>query len=212
RPHAREQVQVLPDRAVTVGALLPGLGQRAAVRPYLVGAQAVHVGLAGLNQLYGVLVQRFEIVGGVEQFVAPVEPQPVDVFFDRLDVLDVFLGRVGVVEPQVAHAVVLQGDAEIEADRLGVADVEVAVRLRRKAGDDPPAVLVGLQVGGDDVTNKVRRRRGLGYGRLTSPVLASSFRWLGHNLLYPSVLWSPRVKTCRRTTRALRLLFDDPQQ
>ena len=27
-------------------------------------------------------------------------------------------------------------DAEIQADRLGVADMEIAVRLRRKAGDD----------------------------------------------------------------------------
>ena len=44
--------------------------------------------------------------------------------------------------------------AEVQADRLGVPDVEVAVRLRRKAGDDlvHPA---GIAVGGDDVANEV---------------------------------------------------------
>ncbi len=45
-------------------------------------------------------------------------------------------------------------DAEVEADRLGVADVQVAVRLRREAGDDRrrPA---GREVGGDDVADEV---------------------------------------------------------
>ncbi len=43
------------------------------------------------------------------------------------------LAGVGVVEAQVAAAAELLGDAEVEADGLGVADVEVAVGLGGKA-------------------------------------------------------------------------------
>jgi len=43
-----------------------------------------------------------------------------------------FLGRIGVVEAQIALAAEFLRDAEIEGDGLGVADVEIAVGLRRK--------------------------------------------------------------------------------
>src|SRR5882757_3365936 len=48
-------------------------------------------------------------------------------------------------------------DAEIQRDRLGMADVQIAVRLRRKSGHDP-AVFVGREVGLDDVANEVAPR------------------------------------------------------
>ena len=86
--------------------------------------------------------------------LAPVEPEPADVGLDGVDVLLLFLHRVGVVEAQVAAAAELAGDAEVEADGLGVADVEVAVRLRGKR------VTIGLvpplaKVGGDDLADEV---------------------------------------------------------
>jgi hypothetical protein len=45
-------------------------------------------------------------------------------------------------------------DAEIQADRLGVADVQIAVRFRRKAGNYffMPA---GLEVGANDIANEI---------------------------------------------------------
>jgi len=54
---------------------------------------------------------------------APVEAEPADVLLDRVDVLNVFFDRIGVVEAQVAAAAVLERHAEIEADGFGVADV-----------------------------------------------------------------------------------------
>ncbi len=45
-------------------------------------------------------------------------------------------------------------DAEIQGDRLGVADMQVAVRLRREARHDP-AVLAGDEIGLDDVADEV---------------------------------------------------------
>src|SRR5260221_8544937 len=50
--------------------------------------------------------------------------------------------------------------AEIEADRLGVADVEIAVRLRREAGDDL-AIAFRRDIGLDDVADEVAP----GFGR-----------------------------------------------
>ena len=56
-------------------------------------------------------------------------------------VLDVLLDRIGVVEAQMAGAAVLGGEPEIEADRLGVTDMQSTVGLRWKASDHSPAVL-----------------------------------------------------------------------
>ena len=83
----------------------------------------------------------------------PIETQPSDVVLDRIDVFDVFLDRVGVVKAQVAVAAELERDPEVEADRLGVADVEIAVGFGWKPRDDAAVVLAGGQV---------RRRRSRG--------------------------------------------------
>jgi uncharacterized protein YjbI with pentapeptide repeats len=52
---------------------------------------------------------------------------------DGIDVFDILLGGIGVVHSQVADAVELPGDSEVEADGLGVTDVEVAVGFRGDA-------------------------------------------------------------------------------
>ena len=57
-----------------------------------------------------------------------------------------FLFRIGVVEAQIGVSAELVGEAEVDADRLGVADVQISIGLGRKARLHPPVVLVGLQV------------------------------------------------------------------
>ena len=47
------------------------------------------------------------------------------------------------------HNPVFRGHAEIEADGLGMADMEIAVGFRRKAGVHAAAVFPGLDVGLD---------------------------------------------------------------
>src|SRR6185436_7388872 len=87
----------------------------------------------------------------------PLEAEPADVLLDRLDVLDVLGGRVRVVEAQVAGPAELLRQAEVDADRLGVADVQVAVRFGREAGRDASAVLVAGLVLQHDVADEVAR-------------------------------------------------------
>jgi hypothetical protein len=89
--------------------------------------------------------------------LAPGEPEPAHVALDGVDILLLFFGRVGVVEAQVAAPAELLGDAEIQADRLGVADVEVAVWFGREAGHHPGMAL-GVEVGLNDVADEVPPR------------------------------------------------------
>ena len=157
RPHAPEQVEVLLHAAVAPGAVRAGLRQRAAARAHLLLALVVDVGLARLDQVLGPRVELLEVVGRVIEVLAPVEAEPAHVALDGVDVLLLLLGRIGVVEAQVAAAAELLRHPEVEADRLGVPDVQVAVRLGRKPRDHasvPPL----REVGGDDVADEVLPR------------------------------------------------------
>ncbi len=68
-----------------------------------------------------------------------------------------FVG-IRVVHAQIADAAELARDAEIQADAFRVADVQITVRLRRKAGVDARIFLPG-DVCGHDVADEIRRRR-----------------------------------------------------
>ena len=102
----------------------------------LVCRKVIDVRLARLDQRDGPLVQLLEVVRGEKQVLTPVIAEPAHVGLDGVDVLLLFLLRVRIVEAQVAAAAELLGNAEVEADRLGVTDVQVAIRLGRKARHD----------------------------------------------------------------------------
>ena len=152
--HAAEQVEVLLDAAVAVGAVLAGRRHRAAPLTYLVEGLVVDVSQAFLYQKFGPLVELFEIVGGIV-LLGPVEAQPVDVLLDGVDILGVLLDGVGVVEAQVGLAAVLLRQSEINAYRLGVADVQVAVGFRRETGLDG-GVLALVQALFDNLFKKIQ--------------------------------------------------------
>ena len=153
-PHPGEQVEALVDRAIAPRPVAARLGQRAAVLADLVGGQVVDVRVAVADQMDAPVVELLEVVRGVVEVLAPVEPEPADVALDRVDVLLLLLDRVGVVEAEVAVTAEVAGDAEVEADRLGVADVEVAVRLRREPGDDR-RMAPAADIRGDDLADEV---------------------------------------------------------
>ena len=131
--HLLEEREVLLDGTVPVGGLDAGGRQRAPRLPDLVGRLMVHVGLPRVNQFQRPLVKLLKVVRREAERV-PAEPEPLDVAHDGLDVLRLLLGRIRVVETQVALAAELLGQPEVQADRLRVPDVKVAVGLRGKAG------------------------------------------------------------------------------
>ncbi len=108
----------------------------------LLRGQLAHIGQALFDQLHRELVHLVKVVGGVIEPVPPVEPQPVDVLLDGVHILLILFGGVGVVHTQVAHTAVFLGGTEVDGQRLAVADVEVAVRLRRETGVDSHALIL----------------------------------------------------------------------
>jgi hypothetical protein len=109
----------------------------------LVGGEVIDIGLAGLDERHCPLVKLREVVGGVTEAI-PLEAEPAHVRQDGIDVLLLLLAGIGVVEAQVGFAAELVGQTKVDADGLGVADVEVAVGLGGKARlDDGVAVLFG---------------------------------------------------------------------
>lgn len=93
------------------------------------------------------IVKGLEVVRSMVEPV-PVKPEPFDVSLYGLDVLSIFLGRIGVVVSQVTGSVVFLGDAEVEAYGLRVPDVEITVGLGRETRRHPvpefPALVILL--------------------------------------------------------------------
>ena len=121
----------------------------------------IDVGKPAFDELDGAVVDVPEVVRRVAQTIAPVEAEPVHVALDAFDeLLGLALG-IRVVEPQEARAAEFLGNAEIDADGFRVADVQVAVRLRREPRLHAPAVLTGRNLVRDDLTDEVAAARGL---------------------------------------------------
>ena len=138
----REEIEVLLDASVPPGAVPAGRGQGdvvlvgdigAPVLAYLLVVEVVDVGVALLDYLDGEVVQLLVVVRGVVLAVLPVVAEPGYILLDRLDVGHVLLLGIRVVEAEVALPAELLGYAEVDAEGLGVADVEPAVGLGRIA-------------------------------------------------------------------------------
>ena len=154
--HPVEQLQVLCHRPLAPGAIAPRLRQGTAVFPDLLGTQAVHVGLALLNQFNGKLEQPCKIIRGKKQPVFPVEPQPADIVLDGLHVFHVLFFRVRVIKAQVAFSPVLRGHAEIQADGPGMADMQEAVGLGGETRMDAAGTTTLAYIIIDDPADKMR--------------------------------------------------------
>ena len=152
--HLLKELQVLFDAPVPIRRFLTRLSQGPSVGPDLVGAEVADESQPLLDQSHGALVHLIEIVRRPKP-VLPLEAQPSDIFFDGVHILHVFLDRVGVVIPQVASAVVLLRCHEVQADGLGVTNVQVAVRLRRESCQHLVSVLAVFQILVNDIVDKI---------------------------------------------------------
>ena len=122
------------------GTINTGFAKVATVGAHVVCALLVDIGVARGDEVFRRAVHEVEVVAGLVRFVvarlAPVKTQPFDRVDDGVDVFHLLFFRVGVVKPQVARAAIITRQTEVEADALGVADVQVAVWLGREAGAD----------------------------------------------------------------------------
>ena len=154
--HALKQIEVLLDAAVAPGAVLAGLGDGAAAEADLLLRLVVDVGQSLLDEDHGPLVELLEIVAGVVHS-GPFKAQPADILLDGVHILGVLLHGVRVVETEIGLSAIFLGEAEVKADRLGVADVQIAVGFWREARQNG---FVGALVEAlfDDFFQKIKRQ------------------------------------------------------
>ena len=96
------------------------------------------------------LMKRIEVAGGIAHLAKPFKAKPPDIFLNTINKdLFLFLG-IGIVKAEVALAIVLFSQTKIEADRCRMTDMEIPIRLRRKAGDD---FITGNMTGGEIAIN-----------------------------------------------------------
>ena len=156
-PHTPEQVKVVLDAAIPEWTVLAGLRQSSAIDAHVVGILIVDISLACPDQILRPRIKLHEIIGRVVEVLAPIEAQPAHVALDSVDIFLLFLGRIGVVETQMAAPVEFLGDPEVQANGLRVTNMQVAVWLRRKACHNtlfPTRIEVRL----DDVPNEIAAR------------------------------------------------------
>jgi len=111
-----------PLSAFPPGAVPTGLGERAAVFADLAGREVVDVGLAGLISRRP-LVQLLEVTGRVVECSPQSNPsQWMSSWMQSMYSCSSLVGFG--VEAQVAPAAKVTGDAKVDADRLGVTDVQ----------------------------------------------------------------------------------------
>ena len=131
--HTCKQIQTLFDRAVTVRRNSRS-SQIATVFLELLGGQFANVCQSLFDEGYSKIIGFLEIVGTVEETVAPIEAQPMDVFLDCFNEFHILFGGIGVIHAKIAQAVILFGSAKIDDQSFAVTDVQIAIGLRREAG------------------------------------------------------------------------------
>ena len=104
--------------------------------------------------MLGPLVELLEIIGCVVEVRSPIEAEPAHVLLNRIDIFLLLLSRIGIIEAKMTTAAELLRDTEIEADRLGVTNVQVSIRLRRKARHHVHVALGG-KISRDDIADEV---------------------------------------------------------
>ena len=129
--------------------------------------QVVGVGVAGLDQSLSERVELLEEVGGVELAIHLVEAKPPHVVLNGVD--EAHSPCSGSCRrTAVAEAAVLGRQAEVDTDRLGVAQVQVAVGLGEPGahGLDPALGQVTVDLDLDEVAAGAVGCRRLGHAGL----------------------------------------------
>ena len=154
--HFFEQAQVFFNGTIAVRAFFPFFGRRAFLARDFFRALLVHVCLPVLYQLDCQVPKLLEIIRSVI-YVSPLESEPVYVFLYGIDILDIFLCRIGVVKTEIAHAAEFFRRSEIHTHGLCMSDMQITVRLGRETGLQPSVVRSFRQILGDYVFYEIIR-------------------------------------------------------
>ena len=151
--HVLEELQVLLDGAITIGAVGAWTCGRSFLLSNHLRTLLVDIRTSLLDEPYGKVPKLLEIVAGIID-VSPLESQPLDIVLDALDIFGILLDGVGVVETEVTLTTVFLGQSEVDGDGFGMSDVQIAIRLWWKTGLHSTSVLTLSQVIDDLLLNE----------------------------------------------------------
>ena len=132
--HFAEELEVFLYAAIAVRTLNTGLVNGASTLGNFFLSLVIDIGESPFDEILGPLIKLVEIIGSVA-LLFPLETEPLDVLLDGVHILDILLDRIGVIVAQVGLASVFLCETEVYAQALGVSEMQVAVRLRREAGE-----------------------------------------------------------------------------
>ena len=87
----------------------------------------------------------------------PIKPKPRDTVTNRVDILLRLLFRIGIVKAQMTDTSIIMRYAEIKTDTLGMANVQIAIRLGRKSRFHTPVPFAGTVILINNIANKIGR-------------------------------------------------------
>ena len=129
--HLLEQGETFFYWAVAVGTFHTRLGRSTFLLCDLLGSLLVNICFTFFNEADGKVPQLLEVIGRIV-FITPLVTQPLNIFLDGFYIFHIFLGRIGIIETQIADAIVVGCNTKIKANSLGVTDVEVSVGFGRE--------------------------------------------------------------------------------
>ncbi len=173
--HASKEIHILLNAAVPIWAFLACLSQGATHAADFLGSGIIYIGLAIFNELYGKFIELLKVVRCIEHPLIPAKAQPFYILLDGIHIFHVFLYRICIIKAEVAQSIVLLRQSKVQANGLGVANMEIAIWLWRKTGVDTLAVTAIFQVVIYFILNKIGRIRQNLWHKLIAPII---------NLLY----------------------------
>ena len=90
----------------------------------------------------------------------PLETQPANIIHNGLGKILAFLEGVGIIKAQIGRAAKFSCNAKVQANGLGVTDMQMAIGLRRETGNNP-VVFPGFEVTFNDIAYKIADGWGL---------------------------------------------------
>jgi len=113
-------------------------------------------GFTFFDQLHSAVIKCFKVIRGEIFSVIPIKPQPADIRFDGFDILHIFFGGVRVVKAQIGQAAVIFGNTKVEANGLGMPNMQVTIGFWWKARMHFSTKPTGLIVLVDNIADEVR--------------------------------------------------------
>ena len=146
--HFTEEGKIFCRAAVTERAIFSSLAKVTAIGMNVFSTLTVNIRLPILNQNFCKLVQAIKVITGVIQMITPAKAQPFHRIQNTVGILNIFLNRIGVIQTHIAasaarQCVVVSRQAKVQANTFGMTDMQVAIWLWWKAGNDRWDGLIG---------------------------------------------------------------------